>query len=123
MITDTRTRGRQYESIALAYLVKRGLVCIAQNYYCRVGELDLVCRDGDELVVVEVRFRRSDRYGGAVGSITRSKRKRIERATELFLAAHPQYSELQVRFDIVAITSRKGDNVVTWLRDAFRADE
>ena len=58
-------RGQQAETLALSWLQQRGLVCVTRNYRCRMGEIDLIMHDGTTLVFVEVRQRRSARFGGA----------------------------------------------------------
>lgn len=63
-------RGAAAEDLALRYLEARGLSLVARNFRCRVGELDLIMRDGEQLVFVEVRSRRHNRYGTPAESIT-----------------------------------------------------
>jgi len=82
--------GAQAESLAAQFLEAHGLAIVARNVKYRVGELDLVARDGDMLVFVEVRLRRHRDYGGAAASITAAKRSRIRAAAELYLARLPR---------------------------------
>jgi putative endonuclease len=117
---DRRSTGAAAESVARDYLCARGLQLLCENYRCRGGELDLVFIDGDALVVVEVRLRASDRYGGAVQSIDFRKRRRIELATRHLLMTDRRLQQLRVRFDVVtfdASVARSGD--VEWIRDAW----
>ena len=78
--------GAQAEALAAAFLASKGLAIVARNVRSRFGEIDLVARDGDTLVFVEVRLRRSARFGGASGSITGAKLARIRAAAEGYLA-------------------------------------
>ncbi|MCX7088653.1 MAG: YraN family protein [Methylococcales bacterium] len=108
-------QGEQSEQHACDYLLEQGLVQIARNYRCRYGELDLIMREQQTLVIVEVRYRQSDTYGSALESITPRKQSRIIAATHCYLAANP-HSE-QIRFDVVAIS---GNNRLEWIQNAFQ---
>ncbi len=111
-------RGRDAERMAERFLERQGLVRLQRNYRCRWGELDLVMRDGDTLVVVEVRSRAPGALCSAEESISAAKRRRIVLATRHFLARHPGLASSAVRFDLVAI-SPGGDNELRWIEAAF----
>lgn len=119
----SHNRGQQAEQVACDYLQQQGLHLITQNYHCRRGEIDLIMRDADSLVFVEVRARRSDRFGSALESITADKQSRIIATAQHYL----QQNRLQqnCRFDVVAMrmppaTSRQAPEVSDWIRDAFQ---
>jgi putative endonuclease len=114
--------GRQAEVFALAWLQARGLKLIRTNFHCRFGELDLVMRDGNCLVIVEVRYRNSRHYGGAIATITRAKRLRIGRATRFLLQRQPQLRRLALRFDVLALSGRLASPDIDWRRRAFNFD-
>jgi len=80
------TAGARAEAIAAEYLKAHGLSIVARNVRSRFGEIDLIAREGDTLVFVEVRLRRSTRFGGASASITPAKRDRLVAAAETYLA-------------------------------------
>jgi putative endonuclease len=82
----------------------------------RGGELDLVYRAGELLVVVEVRYRSRSDYGGAAGSVTATKQRRIVLATRHLLADNPRFAELPIRFDVVGVDD---SNTLDWIEDAF----
>jgi len=104
------------EGRALDYLLSQGLRPVARNFRVRVGELDLVMTDGDELVFVEVRRRASARFGGAAASVTAAKRARVRRAAQAFLAASfGARGWPPIRFDVVAIEGER----IEWIRGAF----
>ena len=108
-------RGAEAEAMAAAFLEQRGLRVLERNYRCRLGEIDLVARDGDTTVFVEVRQRASNAFGGAAASITAKKRMRIVRAARFYL------SRLEAtpacRFDALLV---EGDPPrIDWIRDAF----
>jgi putative endonuclease len=117
---DDRQRkeaGLEAEDDALRHLVQHGLKLVVRNYRCRVGEIDLVMLDGATLVIVEVRYRASHRYGGAAASVTKHKQKRIINAARYLLVTRRELQRFPVRFDVVAIDSLGG--AVEWIRDAF----
>lgn len=108
-------QGEQSEQRAYEYLLGQGLEQVARNYRCRYGELDLIMRDRQCLVIVEVRYRHTDTYGSAVESITLRKQSRIIAAAHCYLAANPQ--TVPVRFDVIAIS---GNNRLDWIKNAFQ---
>lgn len=127
-MSDTRTRGAAVEAAAREFLVAHGLRAVAANASFRFGELDLVMldgrgRDGETLVFVEVRYRRDARFGGGAASVDAGKRRRLVRAAQGFLVAHPAYARAACRFDVVDASGDPAAPAFTWLRDAFRADD
>lgn len=108
-------RGAPAENLAAAFLERQGLSILARNYRCRFGEIDLVASSGAALVFVEVRARESGAFGGAAGSITAAKRRRIVAAARHYLAKHGV--RRACRFDVVLIQGR--DQEIEWLTDAF----
>lgn len=118
----TKQRGDAAENLALAYLEQRGLTPVCRNFRTPGrggGEIDLIMRERDgTLVFVEVRQRRSERHGGADGSVTVHKQQRIVLAARHFLAQLA--SEPPCRFDVVLVG---GDNRadIRWLNAAFDA--
>ncbi len=113
---DHLIKGDSAEQRALAYLRQQGLSWVCSNFRCKAGELDLVMRDGSALVIVEVRFRQSEQFGGALASITRQKQARIIAATHHYVIIH-HLSDCAIRFDVVAIA---GDGRIDWIKNAFQ---
>ena len=115
-------RGRHFEAVAAEYLEDRGLVVLARGYRCRLGEIDLVCRDPRTLVIVEVRARSSRALASAVASIDARKRARIVNATRHFLMRRNEWRDAVIRFDVVAFDAiDTADARISWLRNAFDA--
>ena len=115
-------RGRLWEARAAQYLEEQGLRVVERGYRCRVGELDLVCRDERHLVVVEVRARGSGAKCSAVESIGPGKRKRIVLATRHLLLRHREWHAAPIRFDVVAFDDIDGPAPkIQWIRNAFDA--
>ena len=120
---DTRTRGAQVEDAALAHLLAHGLHLIARNAGFKVGELDLVMRDGDCVVFVEVRYRGSAAFGGGAASVDGRKQRRLVRAAQVFLQRFPSFAQAPCRFDVVEASGDPAHPDLRWIRAAFRADE
>jgi putative endonuclease len=113
--------GRCAEDIAAAYLVARGLELLARNVRCKAGEIDLVCRDGVVLVLIEVRQRTRADFGGALASVARPKRRKLVRAARFLLHITPAWRRSIVRFDVVGIQGDPcGRHEIAWVKDAFR---
>ena len=119
---DRNAIGARVERAAAVFLQGKGLSAVAANARYRDGELDLVMRDGDALVFIEVRHRRSDGHGGGAASVDAAKCRKLVRAAQRFLLEHPQFAELPCRFDVVEAAGDPDAPRLHWLRDAFRAD-
>lgn len=105
------------EQLAVDYLQGRGLRLLARNHRCRQGEIDLVMRDGDIIVFVEVRYRGSSRFGTPAESVDWHKQRRLIAAAGHYLQKNP--SVLPCRFDVVAISAQ---DRLEWIQDAFIVD-
>lgn len=110
----TIERGNLNEKIACDYLKSKGLTLITSNYHSRYGEIDLIMEDQKALVFVEVRYRRSKRFGGAAMSITPAKQRKIVLTALQFLQRNNK-TQHQCRFDVVAI----GEHGTEWIKSAF----
>jgi putative endonuclease len=108
------SRGEEAEEQAHRYLLDAGLQPVARNFRCKQGELDLIMREARTLVIIEVRYRQSDRYGSAEESVTAAKQAKLIAATQLYLATHK--TDCPIRFDVVAIS---GDGKLNWIKNAF----
>jgi putative endonuclease len=115
-------RGRRWETAAARYLEQQGLRVIARGYRCRLGELDLVCRSPETLVVVEVRARGTGARCSAAESVGYRKRQRIVLATRHMLMRKPELNRLPIRFDVVAFDAIDSDTPqIAWIKNAFDA--
>ncbi len=115
--------GAAAERLAAQFLQSRGLQLLARNLRWRDGELDIVMRDGDTLVFVEVRYRASEAFGGAAASVTMGKQRRIVRAAAHYLASEPRFARLPARFDVIAIQGALAKAKIDWLKNAFDAGD
>lgn len=119
MRITSRELGKQAEDFAAQLLISEGLKLVEQNVNFRVGELDLVMKDKESLVFVEVRRRKHDTFGGALGSITKNKQKRLTRAALAYLQRKRLMDKVACRFDLVAITDINGQLQGQWIKDIF----
>jgi putative endonuclease len=94
--------GRYGEDVAARHLVEQGIVVLARNWRCDIGEIDIVGRDGDVLVVCEVKTRSGTGFGSPLEAITRAKAARLRRLAARWLADH-EGRPTHVRFDVVGV--------------------
>ena len=109
------SRGRDAEATAASFLESHGLTIIERNYRCRLGEIDLVAREGATTVFVEVRQRRSSSFGGAAASITAAKRSKLLRAARHYMSRLRTFP--LCRFDALLIEGEPPR--IEWIRNAF----
>jgi len=111
--------GADCEQQARRLLEQAGLTFVVANVRFRAGEIDLIMRDGQTWVFVEVRYRRNALFGGAAASVTRAKQQKLLKAAAMWLSRRRESLETaDCRFDVVAITGTRVD----WLPNAFSAE-
>jgi len=110
--------GKRAEDCVLAYLQAQGLALVERNYQCRGGEIDLIMKDGGTLVFVEVRFRASERFGGALASVGVRKQAKIIQAAAHYMAA--KRVDRPARFDVAAVSPDQGRLAIQWIKGAFQ---
>jgi putative endonuclease len=122
MATGVRTpkqrAGDAAEDAAARHLAAQGCTLVDRNARYPEGELDLIARERDVILFVEVRMRRSNAFGGAVASVDRYKQKRLARAAQHWLLERYGERWPACRFDVVSVA---GDGTIEWIRDAFAA--
>jgi putative endonuclease len=111
----------QWEDAALAHLQRHGMKLVERNFFCRVGEIDLILRDGDQLVFAEVRYRGGVAHGDGTLSVGAAKRAKLTRTASVYLQAHPRFSHLPCRFDVVGCAGTLARPEFEWTRSAFDA--
>ncbi|GAA5523940.1 UPF0102 protein RPA0323 [Microbulbifer aestuariivivens] len=107
------------ELIAAEHLTRAGLQVIEQNFHTRCGEIDLIARDGETLVFVEVRFRKNRTFGGAAASVDRRKQQKLLAAANSFL--QQRRLDSPCRFDVIAIEGSDSGQSIDWIKGAFEA--
>lgn len=109
--------GQYGERVAARWLVEAGMTVLDRNWRCRHGEIDVLARDGDDLVVCEVKTRRSTSAGTAVEAVTPEKLTRLQELAQEWLKAHPAVTPAGIRFDVVAVSpAERGPARVEHLR-------
>jgi putative endonuclease len=111
--------GRRGEDVAAAALEARGYVVVARRYRTRAGEIDIVARDGDTLVFVEVKARHGREFGDPAEAVTWRKQHRIVGMAADYLTRTGQH-ECPVRFDVVSVLLEGDAAIVDVYADAFR---
>lgn len=114
--TEKRIKGDDKERLAEDYLAAKGFFLIERNFLCKGGEIDLIMKDQDYLVFIEVRYRENNEFGGALESITVGKQRKLRRAAEFYLLQQFGNTPPPCRFDVVGI---EGKNKLEWIKNAF----
>jgi putative endonuclease len=110
--------GKQGEEAAAEELERRGYAIVARRYRTRHGEIDIVARDGETIVFVEVKAKESAEFGTAAEAVTARKQRRVMSMAVDYLARN-RLTTKPCRFDVVAIDGFGDDAVLTYYRDAF----
>jgi putative endonuclease len=118
MLNRPQQFGQKAEAMAVRHLKKRGYKILARNYRNRSGEIDIIAREGETLVFVEVKARTSERYGSAKGAVTARKQRQVSKVALGYLKTTGQ-SNAKARFDVVAVTHREGRPAIQVIRNAF----
>ncbi|HTR81592.1 MAG TPA: YraN family protein [Bacteroidota bacterium] len=117
-MTSTRGIGDRGEQFAVAYLERHGITVLERNYATRHGEIDIIGLDGDEVVFVEVKTRRTPMFGAPEDAVTPKKQERIRRTAERYV--EKAYAGVaSCRFDVVAIAIDGGVARITHYKNAF----
>ncbi len=119
---DPVGRGRWAERVARDFLSSRGLEPLCENYRFKGGEIDLIMRDGDTIVFVEVRYRSRSGFGDGVESITGRKQKRVIATAMHYLQHTEALAQQPCRFDVIAVSNEMQRHDVEWIPDAFDAE-
>jgi len=106
---NRRKIGDAGEELAWKFLEMRGYELLTRNFHTQLGEVDLICRDGDEIVFVEVKKRNSDLFGDAAEAVTQAKLEKIIAAAEEWLQQNDLENEL-FRIDVIAIDGQEIDH-------------
>lgn len=110
---NKRRIGTFYEERACEYLKEHGIVILKKNYRCKMGEIDIIGKDGDCVVFFEVKYRKSDVYGHALLAVDAKKKKRICRCACIYCMQNTWVREF--RYDVIGISDTK----IEWMKNAF----
>jgi putative endonuclease len=113
-----KTLGYDGEQLAAEFLKNKGYRILARNYKTRIGEIDIIAREGDTTVFIEVKTRANDSFGYPFEAVNRSKRQKLKNLALLFLKTHPK--EYRGRFDVISISvTKEGKRSIEHIKDAF----
>ena len=107
------------ERAATAFLKRKGLTLVQRNYTTKLGEIDIVMRDGKVWVFVEVRYRQRSDFGTPAASIGQRKQLRLIRTAQCFLQQHPDATLDRCRFDVVSVSPHQRTLTCEWIPNAF----
>lgn len=115
--------GEIAELAAKEFLQAEGLIYIAQNFHCRWGEVDLIMKEHDVLVFIEVKYRKNNLFGGAISAVSIKKQQKIIKTAAIYLQQQGlnEYNTAY-RFDVIAIegnTDTIAKSQINWLKNAF----
>lgn len=111
--------GQQAEARAHRYLRKQGLLLVTKNYRSPYGEIDLIMRQQETLVFVEVRYRRSSSFGMAAETVDWRKQKKLRATAEHYLQNNTKSRNRPCRFDVVSLSGNYKNGTIDWYTDAF----
>ncbi|MBA6232526.1 MULTISPECIES: YraN family protein [unclassified Colwellia] len=116
----TRETGNITEKVAANYLVEQGLIIQEKNLYSRAGEIDIIMKDGNTIVFIEVKYRASALFGGAISAISEKKQQKIRKTAAFYLqqCGLNEYNT-SCRFDVIALQGNINNLDITWLKNAF----
>lgn len=115
----SREIGQQTEQRACHYLKTNGLQHVDSNIRYPFGELDLVMRDKDVVVFIEVRYRARVDYGSALESVTKQKRQRLIKAAQAYLQENNLWQRCDCRFDVVCLTGQIQQPQIEWFKNLW----
>lgn len=114
-IQNKKQIGQAFEQQAYHFLAANGLLLITKNYHCPFGEIDLIMRENDEIVFIEVRMRLHSEYGSAIDSIDYKKQKKLLKSATYYLQQNNLLDKINCRFDVIGFSN----NAIEWIKDAF----
>ena len=122
-MTPRMRAGRRAERYVARCMKRRGFSILERNYLWKGGEIDLIARQGDLLVIMEVRYKRIGPLQNAIETVTSDKQQRIIRSAQHFLRRHPELAHCTVRFDVAGVSSKGLFLECDWVENAFTAGQ
>lgn len=113
---NKRYVGSYYENVAEEFLKKKGYIILDKNYRCRFGEIDIICKDNNELVFVEVKYRSSLKYGEPAEAVTMTKQRKICKTASYYVMSKGYGEDIRFRFDVIGII---GGDTIGHFENAF----
>ena len=118
--TTNITTGAFIEHEAMVWLQQQGLQLVTKNYYCKMGEIDLIMLDQQQLAFIEVRYRKNSSFGGGLESVDWRKQNKLRKAAAHFLIKYAQYANFSCRFDVIGVQPDSNATLRwSWIKHAF----
>lgn len=120
-VTEKQKKGDLAEAHAIEVLKQAGIKILTTNFLCKVGEIDIIALDKTTLVFIEVRYRKNNRFGDPLATITASKQRKVMQAAHYFLSINPKLQKHPCRFDVIGIMPDKNTHKLDaqWVTNAF----
>lgn len=112
---NKRSLGTEKEELAVSYLTEHKAEILTRNFYFHGGEIDLIAKDGEYVCFIEVKYRKSNRFGAPEEAVTLTKQKKIIQGARYFLYKHQYPTDTPCRFDVISVYGEE----ITWIKDAF----
>lgn len=116
---NSYNKGLALEKIAALYLQEKGLSILQHNFHCKFGEIDLICKNENELIFVEVRYRKNNDYGHPEETINFAKKKKILLAAQHYLTQNIWAIDLPCRIDVIAMVGCVANLNIKWIQNAI----
>ncbi len=118
-----KTLGQHAELLALQYLQSKGLTLIEKNFCCKLGEIDLIMKEKNCLVFIEVRLRHASSYQDSLSSVNTTKQHRLIRTAQFYLKMRNyNFNATECRFDVIGLSSLNRNDEILWIHSAFDAE-
>jgi putative endonuclease len=114
-LMNTRSVGTEWEGRAVEYLKRNNVRILERNYRCHLGEIDIIGKDGDTYVFVEVKYRKSGHYGYSYEAVTPKKQQTIMNVALVYLMSRHIPSDVKMRFDVCGFDNSE----LTYIKNAF----
>lgn len=120
---NTTDIGSDIENRCLQFLLNQSLKKLAKNYHSKMGEIDLIMKDTNTVVFIEVRYRKQKHFGSPEETVNYPKRRKIILTAQSYLQKHQQLQKYNCRFDILGVSTYNGQLEFNWLKNAFTLDD
>lgn len=116
---NTIKRGSEAEQLACNYLEKHALKLVTKNFRAKYGEIDLIMKDKEHLVFVEVRLRNNQDYGTGADTVTPHKQRKLRNTANFYLQTHYGNNFPPCRFDVISMSNQTDNPQFDWIKNAF----
>ena len=116
---NKRKTGAQWEEQAVQYLKDNGYLILERNYRCKIGEIDIIAKDRDEIVFIEVKYRRGNKMGYALEAVTPAKQNTIRKVAQVYMTTVCKSQYVPCRFDVMGFDGTDGKVTVSHIKNAF----